>query len=71
MVSAEVSSSHTEVQPPKGAGEEWVVVDQASRNGTFVNREPVTRSTLSHLDEIVIGPFRFVYVGIGFAFPPP
>jgi pSer/pThr/pTyr-binding forkhead associated (FHA) protein len=40
-------------------GEEYVIVDLNSRNGTMVNDAPVTRRVLHHGDEILLGSTRF------------
>ncbi len=42
--------------------DEYQVVDANSLNGTYVNRELVTRSTLNTGDEVQIGKFRLVFL---------
>ena len=39
-------------------GDEYVIVDLNSRNGTLVNDAPVTRRVLHHGDEILLGSTR-------------
>jgi pSer/pThr/pTyr-binding forkhead associated (FHA) protein len=39
-------------------GEDYVIVDLNSRNGTLVNDAPVTRRVLHHGDEILLGSTR-------------
>ncbi len=39
-------------------GEEYVIVDLNSRNGTLVNDAPITRRVLHHGDEILLGSTR-------------
>ncbi|MBS9533899.1 FHA domain-containing protein [Mycobacterium sp. M1] len=38
------------------------VVDTASLNGTYVNRQPIQSAALAHGDEIQIGNFRLVFL---------
>lgn len=42
-------------------GEQWVLVDLGSLNGTYVNRQRVDRVELNNGDEIQIGKYRFHY----------
>jgi hypothetical protein len=46
-------------------GEEWVVLDQGSGNGTRVNGTPVQRHSLRHGDEIAMGDTAIRFVGPG------
>lgn len=48
-----VSASHAELIYRDSA---WFVVDQHSRNGTFVNGFPVTIAQVSDLCEVRLGP---------------
>ncbi len=43
-------------------GENWVVNDLRSLNGSYLNRERVEKGRLSDGDELQIGKFRFVFV---------
>lgn len=54
-----VSRHHAEF---RHEGEDFVVVDQGSLNGIYVNRQPVTSSVLAHGDEVHIGKFRLLFV---------
>ena len=40
----------------------FVIEDQGSLNGTFVNRKRVERSELSDGDEVQIGKYRFTFL---------
>ena len=42
--------------------ERWVIDDQGSLNGTFVNRERVESAALSDGDEIQIGKYRLTFL---------
>lgn len=53
-----VSRRHAEFRAVEGG---FTVVDVGSLNGTYVNREPVDASPLSHGDEVQIGKFRLVF----------
>jgi pSer/pThr/pTyr-binding forkhead associated (FHA) protein len=53
-----VSRRHAEVhRTPEG----YVVADEGSLNGTYVNQERVERARLLHGDELQIGKFRLVF----------
>lgn len=54
-----VSRRHAEF---RREGNEYVVVDVGSLNGTYVNREPVDTSVLANGDEVQIGKFRLVFL---------
>lgn len=54
-----VSRRHAEF---RHEGRDFVVVDQGSLNGIYVNRQPVASSVLAHGDEVHIGKFRLVFV---------
>ncbi len=43
-------------------GDDFLVVDVGSLNGTYVNREPVDAATLANGDEVQIGKFRLVFL---------
>src|SRR3954452_13733215 len=53
-----VSRRHAEF---RRRGEEFVVVDVGSLNGTYVNRERIDEAVLSGGDEVQIGKYRLVY----------
>ena len=42
--------------------ERWVIEDQGSLNGTFVNRERVESAALADGDEIQIGKYRLTFL---------
>ncbi len=54
-----VSRRHAEFRQE---GEEFLVVDVGSLNGTYVNREPVDSAVLANGDEVQIGKFRLVFL---------
>ncbi|WP_016698097.1 glycogen accumulation regulator GarA [Actinoalloteichus spitiensis] len=54
-----VSRRHAEF---RREGDEFVVVDVGSLNGTYVNREPVDTAVLANGDEVQIGKFRLVFL---------
>ncbi|MGZ4558117.1 MAG: glycogen accumulation regulator GarA [Mycobacteriaceae bacterium] len=54
-----VSRRHAEFRQD---GEEFLVVDVGSLNGTYVNREPVDSAVLANGDEVQIGKFRLVFL---------
>lgn len=54
-----VSRRHAEFRRD---GDEFVVVDVGSLNGTYVNREPVDTAVLANGDEVQIGKFRLVFL---------
>lgn len=54
-----VSRRHAEFRRD---GEEFVVADVGSLNGTYVNREPVDTAVLANGDEVQIGKFRLVFL---------
>ncbi len=58
LPSALVSRAHARFERVLG---DWLVVDEGSRNGTFVNGERVTKHTLSDGDVIECGQNLFVY----------
>jgi len=43
-------------------GERWVLEDQGSLNGTFVNRDRVETTELSDGDELQIGKYRLTFL---------
>jgi pSer/pThr/pTyr-binding forkhead associated (FHA) protein len=58
-----VSRRHAEF---RREGDEFVVIDVGSLNGTYVNREPVDSAVLANGDEVQIGKFRLVFLtGVG------
>jgi pSer/pThr/pTyr-binding forkhead associated (FHA) protein len=48
-------------------GQEWVLVDGGSNNGTFINGSRVQRHNLKHQDRIVLGKHSLVYDAYGYA----
>ncbi len=56
-----VSRSHAQIKrEDKGA---FVLVDNASLNGTYLNNVSVEKNVLKNGDEIQIGKFHFVFIG--------
>ncbi|MCU0722887.1 MAG: FHA domain-containing protein, partial [Planctomycetes bacterium] len=55
----EVSGSHARIAPARGG---FVLEDQGSTNGTFVNGNRIRAARLAHGDEIEIGPARFLFL---------
>ncbi len=55
-----VSRRHAEIARQ---GEEYVLRDAGSLNGTYVNQKPVESAVLQQGDEIQIGRFRLIYLG--------
>jgi hypothetical protein len=53
-----VSRRHAEFRRENG---DYLVVDTASLNGTYVNRKPVESVALANGDEIQMGKFRLVF----------
>jgi len=43
-------------------GDAWIIVDEGSLNGTFVNRRRGDRTVLSDGDEIQIGKYKFTFL---------
>jgi hypothetical protein len=43
-------------------GDAWVIVDEGSLNGTFVNRRRADRTVLSDGDEIQIGKYKLIFL---------
>jgi hypothetical protein len=54
-----VSRNHA-VLSPEGDG--WVIIDEGSLNGTFVNRRRGDRTLLSDGDEIQIGKYKLTFL---------
>lgn len=55
-----VSRLHAEVHDEVGG---WVLVDQGSTNGTYVNRRLIdAREMLADGDEVQVGKFRLVFI---------
>ena len=54
-----VSRNHAVVQRE---GDTWVIVDQGSLNGTFINRRRGDRTVLSDGDEIQIGKYKLTFL---------
>ena len=54
-----VSRNHAVVVREGGA---WVIVDEGSLNGTFVNRRRADRTVLSDGDEIQIGKYKLIFL---------
>jgi hypothetical protein len=43
-------------------GDEWVIVDEGSLNGTYVNRHRGERAVLSDGDELQIGKYKLTFI---------
>jgi hypothetical protein len=43
-------------------GDAWVIVDEGSLNGTFINRRRGDRTVLSDGDEIQIGKYKLIFL---------
>jgi transcriptional regulator with GAF, ATPase, and Fis domain len=56
---ASVSRRHSQIERD---GEEFIVTDLDSLNGTFVNDVPVKRRTLAHGDRVRIGNSQFLFM---------
>jgi len=56
---ASVSRRHSQIERD---GEEFIVTDLDSLNGTFVNDVPVKRRTLAHGDRVRIGNSQFLFL---------
>jgi hypothetical protein len=54
-----VSRKHAAIER---RNERWVIEDQGSLNGTFVNRERVDTAVLADGDEIQIGKYRLTFL---------
>jgi sulfur carrier protein ThiS len=54
-----VSRRHAKLEQ---RGARWVIADQGSLNGTFVNRERVEETVLEDGDEIQIGKYRLTFL---------
>lgn len=54
-----VSRNHAVLQRE---GEQFVLVDEGSLNGTYVNRRRADRSVLADGDEIQIGKYKFTFI---------
>ncbi len=54
-----VSRKHAVIEQ---RGERWVIEDQGSLNGTFVNRDRVDSAQLQDGDEIQIGKYRLTFL---------
>jgi pSer/pThr/pTyr-binding forkhead associated (FHA) protein len=54
-----VSRRHVEVTRD---GDQWVLTDAGSLNGTYVNRERVERGVLRSGDHLQVGKFRLVFL---------
>ena len=50
-------------------GSGYVIRDDGSLNGTYVNAQRVERAALSQGDEIQIGKFRLVFFELGLGSP--
>lgn len=48
-------------------GENWVLVDGGSNNGTFINGAKVSKHVLKNQDRIVLGKHSLVYDAFGYA----
>src|SRR6185436_17529116 len=56
---ASVSRRHSQIERD---GEEFIVIDLDSLNGTFVNDVPVKRRNLEHGDRVRIGDSQFLFL---------
>jgi ABC-type multidrug transport system ATPase subunit/ABC-type multidrug transport system permease subunit/cellobiose-specific phosphotransferase system component IIB len=56
--SQQVSRSHSRIEK---AGNDFVILDLGSTNGTFVNGKRVEKKTLKNKDIIQVGPIRFLF----------
>ena len=56
-----VSRSHAQIKREDGGA--FVLVDNASLNGTYLNNVSVEKNVLKNGDEIQIGKFHFVFIG--------
>jgi len=54
-----VSRNHATVERE---GDAWVIVDEGSLNGTFINRRRCDRTVLSDGDEIQIGKYKLTFL---------
>jgi hypothetical protein len=54
-----VSRKHATISQINGA---WQLVDSGSLNGTYVNKQRVSETTLQDNDELQVGKYRFVFV---------
>jgi len=61
-----LSREHAKIQR---VGDDYVLIDNSSTNGTFVNGSRVARHTLRPGDEIVIGGARLTWTGAGMQVP--
>lgn len=43
-------------------GDDWVIIDEGSLNGTYVNRRRGDRTVLADGDEIQIGKYKFTFL---------
>jgi hypothetical protein len=57
-----VSRKHAVFSQQGEQGERWVLEDQGSLNGTFVNRDRVETTQLSDGDELQIGKYRLTFL---------
>jgi pSer/pThr/pTyr-binding forkhead associated (FHA) protein len=55
-----VSRNHAVLIERDGA---YVVEDQGSLNGTFVNRKRIESATLQEGDEVQVGKYRMTFIG--------
>lgn len=55
-----VSRRHAEFRT---AGDRYLVVDDGSLNGTYVNKERIDEARLSTGDEVQIGKYKMIFVG--------
>jgi hypothetical protein len=56
-----VSRSHAQIKREDSGA--FVLVDNASLNGTYLNNVSVEKNVLKNRDEIQIGKFHFVFIG--------
>ena len=56
-----VSRSHAQIKREEGGS--FVLIDNSSLNGTYLNNISVEKNVLKSGDEIQIGKFHFVFIG--------
>lgn len=64
LVLADPDVSRKHVMLERGEGEQVILRDLASANGTFVNRRPVSNCVLGPEDQIKIGQTTIIFMGI-------
>jgi hypothetical protein len=67
LVGEKVSRNHCFLEP---LGSAWVIQDNQSKNGTYVNRRRVTRQELCNGDQVRIGDYELTYHTVRSGGPP-